>query len=169
MKENMVMVRNAMEQQIVIEAPEYNLRRVWTKCGAQFPIDRDILEQVYYRPGVEYLFTHGMLVTDDKQFLYDVGLITDMEEEREVIVLDDKLKKRIIGAMPMREVEEYFNKFSPEQIEEVVNYAIRNYKDLNNSKIEFFGEKGHKDMLRAIKNYQDSIAPLPETPSKERK
>ena len=166
MKENMVMVKSAVGGQVVIDIPEFNLRRLWTRCGAQFPIDRDILEQIYYRPGVEYLFTHGMLVTEDKQFLYDVGLINDMEEEKEIIILDEKLMKRLIGAMPMREVEEYFNKFSPEQIEEVVNFAIRNYKELNNSKIDFFSKRGNKDLLRAIKNYQDSVEP---TPTKETK
>lgn len=161
MKENMVMVVSTTDCNVVVEIPELNLRRTWTKCGAKYPIDRDLLEQAYYNPAVEYLFNHGLLVTEDKQFLYDVGLITEMEQEIPSIMLDEKYKKRLISVMPLREVEEVVNKMSPEQIEELVNFAIQHYEDLKNDRIKLFEKKSGKQILKAIKNFQDANEDIP--------
>ena len=161
MKENMVMVKSASDCTVVVDIPELTLRRTWAKCGAQYPIDRDLLEQAYYNPAVEYLFNHGLLVTEDKQFLYDVGLINDMEESLDRILLDEKLKKRLISVMPLREVEETLEKMSREQIEELVNYSIEHYEDLKNDRIKLFEKKSGKQMLKAIKNFQDANEDVP--------
>ena len=155
MKENIVMVTSASNYTIVIDVPEVQLHRVWRKRGTSYPIDREKLFHAYYDPSVEYLFKKGMLTTDDKEFLIEVGL---MEEDgtTEVLPLTDTLIVRLIKNMPLVEVKETVKKLSPIQIDELVNYAILHYADLNMDRIELFSKISGKDMFKAIEHYRKS-------------
>ena len=80
MENNFVMVRSASDWTLVVDVPHLNLHRVWTKRGQKYPIARNDLIQAYYRPAVEALFREGSLVTDDKDFLREVGLLDEKDE-----------------------------------------------------------------------------------------
>jgi hypothetical protein len=75
MMNNMVKVISASNSLVVINIPHLPLHRVWRKKGASYPIERTMLIQAYYDPSVEFLFKEGLLYTDDKEFLEEVGLI----------------------------------------------------------------------------------------------
>lgn len=91
MENNFVMVRSASDWTLVVDVPYLNLHRVWTKRGQKYPIERSALIQAYYRPAVEALFREGSLVTDDRDFLREVGLL-DEEENPIVYELTDTMK-----------------------------------------------------------------------------
>ena len=156
MENNFVMVRSASDWTLVVDVPYLNLHRVWTKRGQKYPIERSALIQAYYRPAVEALFREGSLVTDDRDFLREVGLL-DEEENPIVYELTDTMKQRLIKLMPMSEVKREVAKMSRAQIEELAEYAIVHYNDLAMDRVDFLTQVSGKNILIAIKNYKDAM------------
>jgi hypothetical protein len=150
------MVRSASDWTLVINVPHLNLHRVWTKRGQKFPIDRNDLIQAYYRPAVEALFREGSLVTDDIDFLREVGLL-DEEEQPIVYELTDTMKGRLIKLMPLSEVKKEVSKMSRTQIEELAEYAITHYNDLVMDRVDYLSQVSGKNILKAIENYKASL------------
>lgn len=153
MENNFVMVRSASDWTLVVNVPHLNLHRVWTKRGQKYPIERAALIQAFYRPAVEALFREGSLVTDDKEFLREVGLL-DEDENCVVYELTDTMKARIIKLMPLVEVKKELAKMSASQLEEVANYAILNYQDLVMDRVDILSKASGKNILAAIRNYK---------------
>ena len=156
MTNNFVMVRSASDWTLVVNVPHLNLHRVWTKRGQKFPIDRNDLLQAYYRPAVEALFREGSLVTDDTDFLREVGLL-DEEEQPIVYELTDVMKGRLIKLMPLSEVKKEVSKMSRTQIEELAEYAITHYNDLVMDRVDYLSQVSGKNILKAIENYKASL------------
>lgn len=156
MENTFVMVKSASDWTLVMDVPHLNLHRVWTKRGQKYPIERNALIQAYYRPAIETLFREGSLVTDDKDFLREVGLLDD-EDNSIVYELTDTMKNRLIKLMPLVEVKNELAKMSRAQIEEVAEYAITHYTDLVMDRIELFSKASGKDILTAIRNYKAAM------------
>ena len=153
MDNNIVMVKSASDMTLVINVPEIPLIKTWKKRGAKYPIDRKALVQAYYSPHVEYLFKNGMLVTEDKQFLMDVGLMNE-EGKSEVVELTEAFMIRLIKNMPLTEFKNEVKKLSQIQIDELANYAIIHYTDLQMDRIDILSKIARKDMMTAIKNHK---------------
>lgn len=156
MENNFVMVRSASDWTLVMDVPHLNLHRVWTKRGQKFPIERSALMQAYYRPAVEQLFREGSLITDDRDFLREVGLL-DENEECIVYELTETMKTRLIKLMPLVEVRNELAKMSASQIEELANYAITHYQDLVMDRIDLLSKASGKDLMVAIRNYRAAM------------
>jgi uncharacterized protein YeeX (DUF496 family) len=155
MNNNFVMVRSASDWTLVVDVPHLNLHRVWTKRGQKYPIERDALIQAYYRPAVEALFREGALITDDKDFLREVGLL-DEKDEPVVYELTDTMKQRITKLMPVAEVKKEIAKMSQSQINEVVDYAIVNYTNLSMDRVELLSKVSGRNILDSIKIYRSA-------------
>lgn len=153
MENNMIMVTSASDYTLVVNIPDIPLHRTWKKRGAKFPIDRKLLLQAYYDPSVEALFTEGMLTTNDTEFLKEVGL---MEEEGEstVVVLTEALLTRLIRTMPVVEVKKELQKLSRTQLEELADYAIEHYTELQMDRIDVLSKATGKNIMKAIEHYR---------------
>lgn len=154
MENNTIFVRSASDSTIVVNVPHIPLQRVWNKKGTKYPFDRKTLLEAYYDPSVEALFREGRLVTDDKQFLIEVGLLEEETGETVVIELTDTLKERLIRLMPLAEVKEEIKKLTQAQIDELVNYAILNYTKLAMDRIDLFTKISGINVMGAINNYK---------------
>lgn len=154
MENNFVMVRSASDWQLVMDVPHLNLHRVWTKSGQQYPIERMALIQAYYQPAVEALFTDGSLVTDDRDFLREVGLLDEESQTPRIYELTDNMKMRLIKLMPVSEVKKELAKMSPSQIAEVADFAIVNYESIVMDRIDLLSEASGRDIMKAITNYK---------------
>ena len=151
MENEMIFVTSASDYTIVINVPDMPLHRVWNKRGQKLPISRLDLERAFYDPSVEYLFRQGMLITNDKTFLKDVGLMTE-NEESEVFIVTEPLLQRIIKLMPLTEVKQTLAKMSVAQRQELGEYAVRHYTDLKMDRTDLLSKATGKDILTAIKN-----------------
>ena len=153
MENNMIMVTSASDFTLVINVPEIALHKVWRKRGSKYPIDRKLLIQAYYDPSVESLFKSGMLTTNDISFLKEVGL---MEEDgtTEVVVLTEALLNRLVKVMPITEVKKELMKLSRTQLEELADYAVEHYTDLQMDRIELFSKTTGKNLMKAIDHYK---------------
>ena len=151
--ENMVMVKSASDYTLVVNVPELSLHRTWKKRGAQYPIDRNLLIQAYYDPGVESLFRNGMLTTNDVVFLKEVGL---MEEDgtSEVSPLTEQMINRLIRNMPLGEFKMELKKLSRTQLEELADYAVEHYNELQMDRVDALSAATGKNILKAIEHYR---------------
>jgi hypothetical protein len=153
MNNSFVMVRSASDWTLVVDIPHLNLHRVWTKRGQKYPIDRSALLQAYYSPAVEALFREGSLITDDIEFLREVGLL-DEDNKSVVYELTDAMKLRVIKNMPLAEVKKELAKMSVSQIDEVADFAITHYSDLVMDRIDLLSKASGKNILKSIENYK---------------
>ena len=151
--ENMIYVTSASDHTLVIYVPEMNLSKTWTKRGQRYPFTRDQLIQAYYHPATEYLFKEGLLVTDDKEFLKTVGLMTE-DEEATVVNLTPELLNRFIKLMPVQEIKIQAAKLSRTQLNELGEYAVKHYSELKMDRIDLLTKLTGKNILKAIENYK---------------
>ena len=153
MENNMIMVTSASDFTLVINVPEIALHKVWRKRGAKYPIDRKLLVQAYYDPSVESLFKSGMLTTNDVSFLKEVGLMKE-DGTTEVVILTEALLNRLVKVMPIAEVKKELTKLSRTQLEELADYAVEHYTDLQMDRVELFSKATGKNLMKAIDHYK---------------
>lgn len=153
--ENIVYVTSASAHTLVMFIPEMNLSKTWTKRGQKYPFTRDQLIQAYYNPAVEYLFKEGLLVTDDKEFLKAVGLMTE-DEEISVVNLTPELLMRMIKLMPIADLKANIAKLSRTQLDELGDFAITHYTDLKLDRVDLLTKVTGKNILKSIENYKAS-------------
>jgi len=144
-----IAVESCMNYPVLINAPAYNVRREWVKAGQKFMFERELLEQLYYDPGVEFLFRNGYLKCDNKDFMRDVGLLNE-EDEPIVVELTNALMKRFLKTMPMAEVKKEIVKLTPGQLEILADYAVEHPEELNLDRAEFLSKASGKNILKAI-------------------
>ena len=154
MENNFVMVKSASDWTLVMNIPHLNLRRTWTKRGQKFPFERSTLLQAYYDPAVEALFKEGSLITNDVDFLREVGLLNEETQKSTVYELTDAMKTRLIKLMPLAEVKQELGKMSYAQIQELADYAITHYTELMMDRIDLLSKASGKNVMEAIKNYR---------------
>lgn len=125
--EDKVKVVNLISSRVNINLPDMRLSRVWEKKGAIKTIPFDQLEEALYNPGVESLFTEGVLGIEDLDTKKKLGLEPeDATEPVNIIVLDDTQRKRYLKAMPLYEFKEKIQTLPIEQIRELAQFAIDN-------------------------------------------
>ena len=149
---SMIMVTSASDHTLVINIPELALHKTWKKRGAKYPIDRKIMFQAFYDPAVEGLFRDGKLTTNDVEFLKDIGLIE--ESASEIISLTEAYLTRLIKTMPVAEVGKELEKLSFSQREELANYAVSHYKELQMDRIDILSKATGKNIMKAIEHHR---------------
>lgn len=149
MKENEIMIESLSNSTVVIDLPEIPLRRTWTKAGAKYPIDRDIMERAFYDYSVEMLFREGILTTDNVDFLKAVGL---MSEDNVAVVTktNDDFFNRMIKLMPLAQFKMELAKLTASQRQDLADYAIEHYIDLKMDRIDLLSKATGKNILKAI-------------------
>lgn len=125
--EDKVKIKNLISSRVNINIPDIRLNRVWEKKGAVKAVPFDQLEEAMYNPGVEALFTEGILGIEDMEVKKRLGLEPeDAEEPVNIIVLDDAQRKRYLTVMPKSEFKTKINDLPLEQVKELAQYAIEN-------------------------------------------
>ena len=147
---DMIKIRSTTDASISLYDPTIPVRKNFDKKGAVAMIEKDKLIQLYYNSELETAMRAGLLVIDDRDFLVEVGYIIDTNETIETIDLNPTFMKRCIGAMPVAELATNLKKMSKYQIEELVEYAMQNSKELRMDRIELLGKVSGKNILKAI-------------------
>ena len=153
---DMVKVRSATDVTVSLFDPTIPLRKSWEKRGAIIPIEREKLIQAYYNSSLDACLRNGTLVIDDKQFLYEIGFISDMEEAVPTFEMTKPLMDKVIGTMPLWEVEKTLKSLSGAQISELAEYAVTNHMNLKMDRIALLTKYSGKNILKAIELYRAS-------------
>ena len=150
---------------VIIKNNELRIKRVWERKGAVKTIDFDVLEELIYDPGVEYMFTQGILDIEDLEVKKALGLEPeDATEPVNIIILTEKKMDRLMTVMPLSEFRNELNKVPMEQIRRLVEYCIaKEYTDFE--KCELLKKFTGVDVINAIKlnrQAKEEVGPITE-------
>lgn len=121
-----VMVTSMVSGKVSLVSPHLRLRKTWPKKGAKLPIEKAVLREAIYEPGVEYMFRNGMLYIDDMDFKIELGLEPEgATAPTEIIPMDDKHMNRILKLMPIAEMKVAIKSMNADQVRELVDYASK--------------------------------------------
>lgn len=119
-----VNVVSMVSGRIGLVLPHMHINKVWPKKGTKLPVEKDILREAIYEPGVEYMFKQGLLYIEDMDFKIELGLEAEgTEEPTEVIPVDEKYLNRVLKFMPISEMKMAIQKMNDNQKRELVDYA----------------------------------------------
>lgn len=122
-----VYVISTVTGMVSINLPDFRFRRDWPKKGTKVAVSKDILREIIYDPGTEYMFKTGMLYIDDLDFKIELGLEPESAEKPEnVIVLNEKQMDRYARLAPVSEMREMVSKLSKEQRKNFFDYLVEN-------------------------------------------
>ena len=108
-----------------IYLPDLRFRKEWTRKGMKIQVDKELLEDILYDPGSEYMFKTGMLYIEDMDVKKELGLEPeDATQPVNIIVLNDKDKERYLKNLPLHEFKEKVKELSVEQRRDLVDYAV---------------------------------------------
>ena len=157
MMNDMVYITSMADAIVGFSIPERHYSKSWPKKGARLPVEKNILREAIYQPGVEYLFKSGILYIEDMDFKIELGLEEEgvNENTANILKLDDKLAARIIKLMPINEAKATLAKLSPDQKQELFVYAVNHYGDLDMSRIDLINNTCGVDLLKAIQAKKD--------------
>lgn len=125
MEKEMVTVISTVNGTVGIYLPDLRFKKEWTKKGQRQKIDKELLQDIMYDSGSEYMFRTGMLYIEDMNIKKEIGLEPeDAETPVNIIVLDDKQMQRYLTVMPLHEFKENVKKLSIEQVKNLVDYAV---------------------------------------------
>lgn len=151
MANDKVVVQSLVEGRVGFQMPGSAIVKMWEKKGTKLSFNREELVEAYYMPGIEYLFTHGILYTDDMAFKKEVGLEPeDAEEPVNVLKLDDNLMRRMIGPMPLAEFTETIKKLSYDQRKELVAYIADHSDEMKFEKVDIIDKACETNILKVI-------------------
>ena len=147
-----IYVKSMVDGVIGINLPDLHLKKEWPRKGTRLPINKEVLMEAFYTPGVEYMFKEGMLYIEDMDFKIEMGL--EPEEAKQptnIIELDEKLCQRAIRLMPVQELKGLLEKLTSTQKEVLADYAINHYNDMALDRVEILSKACGTDILNAIK------------------
>ena len=160
-----VKIKSLIGGRVVVKNDDLRVKRVWERRGAVKTIDFDTLEELIYDPGVEYMFTQGILDIEDLEVKKALGLEPeDATEPTNIIIFDKPKMDRLMTRMPLAEFKAEVRKAPIEQVRLLVEYAIaKEYTDVE--KCEFLRELTQTDIISAIKlnrQAKETVGPITE-------
>lgn len=119
-----VIVTSMVSGRIGLVLPRLHINKVWPKKGTKLPVEKEVLREAIYEPGVEYMFKQGLLYIDDMDFKIELGL----EEEgtkapTNVIPMDEKYMSRVLKLMPIAEMKKAIGGMNDNQKRELIDFA----------------------------------------------
>ena len=113
-----------------------------------------------YNPGVEALFSQGVLGIEDMEVKKALGLEPeDAEEPVNIITLNDAQRKRYLTVMPLPEFKENLKKLSIDQVRELAQYAIE-HEIMDYDKSEAVLKRAGVDIIGTIQLNKADKAPV---------
>lgn len=148
MKVNVV---NTTRGSLLVVVRELPFRHEWLGENAKFAIEHETLEQLLYDPGFKYMIDTGMLYIEDMEEKKSLGIEPeDAAEPVNVIVLNDKERRRYMVNLSLPEFKEKVQKLSYEQVVQLADYAVAN-RLADFDKAEYLKEICGRDVIQAIR------------------
>ena len=145
-----VLVTSMVNGIVGITMPNSRIKKIWPKKGTKLPVEKDLLREAIYEPGVEYMFKKGILYIDDMDFKIELGLEPEgAKAPTELIPIDDKYLKRVLKLMPLSEMKAAINKMSENQKKELLDYAVKQ-NDIQLDRLGVLKELTGIDILKVI-------------------
>ena len=136
---------------IRINIPELRVNRVFEKHGQSYLFDVEVVEEMYYYPSVEKLFTSGLFYIDNKELRIKLGLEEEDGSVSETVTapISDAIVLSYMKVKPMNEFKLYVENLPLAQQLRFVDCAIKN-KILDYEKCTLLKELTGKDIMKII-------------------
>lgn len=136
---------------IRINIPELRVNRLFEKQGQSYLFDVDTIEEMFYYPSVEELFTKGLFYIDDKELRIKLGLEEENGTVSETITapISDTTILTYLKAKPINEFKKYVEVLPVEQQLRFVDIAIAN-KIVDYEKSMYLKELTGRDIMKTI-------------------
>lgn len=145
-----VKVTSTTVGEVSVFDPSIPFRASWPNKGSTRSIEEEMLEQLRYFPGFEYMIEHGMLYIEDMDAKKRLGIEPeDATEPVNVIVLSDQEKNKYLKMYSADKFKEEIKKLSHEQLIDLADYAIEN-KIADFDKSEILEKACGKNIVKGI-------------------
>lgn len=145
-----VIVTSMVNGTVGITMPNSRIKKVWPKKGTKLPVEKDMLREAIYEPGVEYMFKKGILYIDDMDFKIELGLEAEgTKVPTDIIPVDDKYLNRVLKLMPLSEMKAAIGKMSDNQKKELLDFAVEQ-NDIQLDRLNILKELTGIDVLKVI-------------------
>lgn len=137
--------------EVSVFQPSIPFKASWPSKGSTRQIDEEVLEQLMYIPGFEYMINNGILYIEDMDAKKKLGIEPeDATTPVNVIVLTDADKRKYMVNYDFNKFKEQVKKLGYEQVRDLAEFAIQN-KLADFEKSEFIKEICGKDIIQAIR------------------
>ena len=156
---NKVTVISNSKSIVSIFVPELKLKRTWNKKGAKVTIDKDVLEEAMYDPGVEYMFKTCILYINEMEDKIALGLEPEgaTKPENIIILTDDEKKEWMSSKKQAWELKAMLEKLSYEGKKDFCDFVIEN-ELIDGKKATAIKEVCGVDIIRSIQMKQSNEA-----------
>ena len=145
-----VIVTSMVSGIVGITMPNSRVKKIWPKKGTKLPVEKDLLREAIYEPGVEYMFKNGILYIDDMDFKVELGLESEgTQTPTQIIPVDEKYLNRVLRLMPISEMKAAVNKMSDNQKKELLDYTVEQ-NDIQLDRLRVLSELTDVDLLQVI-------------------
>lgn len=105
--------------------PDLKLKKSWARKGAKVLIDKDILEEAMFDPGVEYMFKSGLLYVQDVKTKIDLGLEPEGATASKNVFMSDEEKEEYMSSKKQAwQLEEKLKELSHEGKRDFCDYVV---------------------------------------------
>ena len=131
----MVTLRSTVNYPVNVFSTAYNINRDFTTLGARQVLPFDVVQQLLWDNGFKYMIEHGILYIDDMQTKIDLGLEEpDTTVPTRIRVLEPAQIEKLLKQSSYDEFVKEMNGLSVEQLDNIVDYAVKNnIVDINKS------------------------------------
>ena len=144
-----VIVTSMVGGNIGITLPHIRFNKAWPRKGTKLAIEKDILREAIYEPGVEYLFKQGILYIDDLSFKIELGLEPEGTEVPTHVAVDEKYMTRVLKVMPIGEMKKAISEMNEIQRQEFVDFAS-SQNDISLERIKVVDQVTGANILKII-------------------
>lgn len=144
-----VIVTSMVGGNIGITLPHIRFNKTWPRKGTKLAIEKDILREAIYEPGVEYLFKQGILYIDDLSFKIELGLEPEGAEAPTHVAVDEKYMTRVLKVMPIGEMKKAISEMNEIQRQEFVDFAS-SQNDISLERIKVVDQVTGANILKII-------------------
>lgn len=137
--------------EVSVNQPSIPFQASWPNKGSTRQIEQDVIEQLMYTPGFEYMIKTGILYIEDMGAKKKLGIEPESATEPvNIIVLSDAEKRKYLVSYDIKKFTESIKKLSYEQVCDLADYAIEN-KLADFDKCEIIAKICKKDIIQAIR------------------
>ena len=145
-----VIVTSMVGGNVGLTLPHLRVNKTWPKKGTKLPIEKDVLREAIYEPGVEYMFKNGILYIEDMDFKIELGLEQEgAKAPTAIIPVDEKYLERILKRMPVSEMKQVIKGMNENQKRELIDYAA-GQNDIQLDRLNALKELTGVDLFKVI-------------------
>lgn len=145
-----VIVTSMVSGNVGLTLPHLRVNKTWPKKGTKLPVEKEILREAIYEPGVEYMFKNGILYIEDMDFKIELGLEAEgAKAPTAIIPVDEKYLERLLKRMPVAEMKQAIKGMNDNQKREMIEYASEQ-NDIQLDRLSAIKELTGTDLFKVI-------------------